>query len=38
MINKETGHTIAVLDIPSNLERCILFHTFDLVTEIRKQG
>ena len=38
MINEETGHTMAVLDIPSALERCILFHTFDLVTEIQKQG
>jgi hypothetical protein len=38
MINKETGHTIAVLDIPSNLERCILFHTFDLITELPNQG
>ena len=38
MINEETGHTIAVLDIPSALERCILFHTFDLVTELPNKG
>ena len=34
MINEDNTESIAVLDIPSNLERCISFHTFDLVTEI----
>jgi hypothetical protein len=38
MINEEIGHSMAVLDIPSALERCILFHTFDLVTELPNKG
>jgi len=31
MVNEDNTQSIAVLDIPSGLERCILFHTFDLV-------
>jgi len=29
-INEES-QTLATIDIPSNVERCIIFHTFDLI-------
>jgi len=34
MVNEDSTESIAVLDIPNGLQRCIMFHTFDLVTEI----
>ncbi len=38
MVNEDLTETVAVLDIPSNLERCVLFHTFDLITELPNNG
>jgi len=38
MVNEDLTENVAVVDIPSSLERCVLFHTFDLVTEIPNKG
>lgn len=33
-VNKEDKTTMAVLDVPSGSERCILYYSFDLVTDV----
>ena len=38
MVNEDSTESIAVLDIPNGLQRCIMFHTFDLITEIPNKG
>ena len=34
MVNKDRTESISVLAIPNNTESCILYHTFDLITDL----
>ena len=36
MVNESKTESLAVLDIPNGLQRCIMFHTFDLVIKMTK--
>ena len=36
MVNKDKTESVAVLAIPNGLESCILYHTFDLITDLEK--
>ena len=38
MVNEDGTESASVLTIPSNLESCILYHTFDLITELPDKG
>jgi len=31
-VNEETHQNAVVIDVPSGLERCLIFHTFDVTT------
>jgi len=35
-INKDNTETTATIDIPSGAERCLIFHTFDLIEDLEK--
>lgn len=35
MINKDRTESISVLTIPNGTESCILYHTFDLITDLK---
>ena len=34
MVNEDSTENVTVLNLPSNLESCILYHAFDLITEL----
>ena len=36
MVNKDKTESVAVLAIPNGLESCILYHTFDLISDLEK--
>jgi len=36
MVNKDRTESISVLSIPNGTESCILYHTFDLITDLEK--
>jgi hypothetical protein len=38
MVSEDGTESASVLTIPSNLESCILYHTFDLITELPDKG